>query len=171
MEIKLRAYQEEVVQTALRGENSIIWLPTGGGKTRAAVYVTKKHLENRANAKVAVLVNKVKLDNTARQFYLSHPIFNFFHVSITIYYCTCSQVHLVDQHFEKEFSPYLGKDYKIMAISGDSDEKDFFGRVVKKSDVVICTAQILENALNNMDEEKHVELTGTASFCMAPHIF
>lgn len=62
MAIKLRVYQEEVVQTALRGENSIIWLPTGGGKTRAAVYVTKKHLETKDNAKVAVLVNKVKLD-------------------------------------------------------------------------------------------------------------
>ncbi|XP_056609630.1 probable ATP-dependent RNA helicase DHX58 [Triplophysa dalaica] len=126
MAIKLRVYQEEVVQTALRGENSIIWLPTGGGKTRAAVYVTKKHLETKKNAKVAVLVNKV---------------------------------HLVDQHFEKEFNPFLGKDYKIRAISGECDEKDYFGRVVKKSDVVICTAQILENALTNMDEDKHVDLT------------
>lgn len=55
----LYEYQEEVVQRALRGENVIIWLPTGGGKTRAAVYVAKKHLENNPGAKVAVLVNKV----------------------------------------------------------------------------------------------------------------
>uniref|UniRef100_A0A9J8BVK0 RNA helicase n=1 Tax=Cyprinus carpio carpio TaxID=630221 RepID=A0A9J8BVK0_CYPCA len=119
-------YQEEVVQAALRGENSIIWLPTGGGKTRTAVYITKKHLETTANAKVAVLVNKV---------------------------------HLVDQHFAKEFRPYLGSTYKIAAISGDSNEKDLFGCLVKASDLVICTAQILENALINMEEEKHVELT------------
>lgn len=58
-EISLRPYQQEVVQTALRGKNSIIWLPTGGGKTRAAVYVAKRHLETHPNAKVAVLVNKV----------------------------------------------------------------------------------------------------------------
>ncbi len=62
MDCNLRPYQEEVVQAALRGENSIIWLPTGGGKTRAAVYITKKHLETTANAKVVVLVNKVKPD-------------------------------------------------------------------------------------------------------------
>uniref|UniRef100_A0A9J7YU72 RNA helicase n=1 Tax=Cyprinus carpio carpio TaxID=630221 RepID=A0A9J7YU72_CYPCA len=126
MDCNLRPYQEEVVQAALRGENSIIWLPTGGGKTRTAVYITKKHLETTANAKVAVLVNKV---------------------------------HLVDQHFAKEFRPYLGSTYKIAAISGDSNEKDLFGCLVKASDLVICTAQILENALINMEEEKHVELT------------
>uniref|UniRef100_A0A8C1HN98 RNA helicase n=1 Tax=Cyprinus carpio carpio TaxID=630221 RepID=A0A8C1HN98_CYPCA len=126
MDFGLRPYQEEVVQAALRGENSIIWLPTGGGKTRAAVYVTQNHLETTANAKVIVLVNKV---------------------------------HLVDQHFAKEFKPYLERRYKITAISGDSNEKDFFGRLVKASDLVICTAQILENALINTEEEKHVELT------------
>ncbi|XP_039543155.1 probable ATP-dependent RNA helicase DHX58 isoform X2 [Pimephales promelas] len=125
-EIALRSYQEEVVQTALKGENSIIWLPTGGGKTRAAVYVAKKHLETTANAKVAVLVNKV---------------------------------HLVDQHYNKEFNVHLGKPYKIKPISGDSCDKELFGRLVKDSDLVICTAQILENALNSTEEEKHVDLT------------
>ncbi|KAI4905895.1 hypothetical protein NFI96_013270 [Prochilodus magdalenae] len=126
MEITLRLYQEEVVQVALRGGNSIIWLPTGGGKTRAAVYVAKKHLESNPKGKVAVLVNKV---------------------------------HLVDQHYQKEFRPHLGHAVKIAPISGDSKEKDFFGRVVRDSDLVICTAQILENALINTEEEKHVELT------------
>ncbi|XP_067270244.1 probable ATP-dependent RNA helicase DHX58 [Pseudorasbora parva] len=125
-ELTLRSYQEEVVQTALKGENSIIWLPTGGGKTRAAVYVAKKHLETTPNAKVAVLVNKV---------------------------------HLVDQHFNNEFGPYLGKRYRIKPISGDSDDKDLFGCLVKDSDLIICTAQILENALTSTEEEKHVELT------------
>lgn len=56
----LYAYQEEVVRRPLRGENIIIWLPTGSGKTRAAVYVAKRHLETTANAKVVVLVNMVR---------------------------------------------------------------------------------------------------------------
>lgn len=58
-DFKLYSYQEEVVERALQGENIIIWLPTGGGKTRAAVYVTKRHLETTRRAKVVVLVNKV----------------------------------------------------------------------------------------------------------------
>lgn len=58
-EFGLYAYQREVVERALQGENIIIWLPTGGGKTRAAVYVAKRHLETTPRAKVVVLVNKV----------------------------------------------------------------------------------------------------------------
>ncbi|XP_068435176.1 ATP-dependent RNA helicase DHX58 [Clinocottus analis] len=125
-ELKLRSYQEEVVQRALQGENIIIWLPTGGGKTRAAVYVAKRHLETTPQAKVVVLVNKV---------------------------------HLVDQHYKNEFQPHLGRDYTLVPVSGGSKEKDFFGPVLKKSDVVICTAEILYNAMTSMEETKHVELS------------
>ncbi|XP_008283077.1 ATP-dependent RNA helicase DHX58 [Stegastes partitus] len=125
-EFQLYAYQEEVVERALKGENIIIWLPTGGGKTRAAVYVAKKHLETTRNAKVVVLVNKV---------------------------------HLVDQHYAKEFQPHLGHKYSVMPVSGESEEKDFFGIVMQEKDVVICTAQILYNSLINTEEAKHVELS------------
>ncbi|KAI1896464.1 hypothetical protein AGOR_G00095060 [Albula goreensis] len=125
-EMILYDYQKEVVQPALEGRNIIIWLPTGGGKTRAAVYVAKRHLETKSKAKVAVLVNKV---------------------------------HLVDQHFSKEFYPFLGKQYKVQSISGDSAQKDFFSNVVRDNDVLIFTAQILANALRSTEKEKHVELT------------
>lgn len=114
------------MQRALRGENTIIWLPTGGGKTRAAVYVAQRHLQTKPRAKVMVLVN---------------------------------MVHLVDQHFTKEFGRFLGQEYDVLPVSGDSDEKDFFGKVVKKSDVVICTAQLLHNAMMDTDEDRHLELS------------
>ncbi|NXH75487.1 DHX58 helicase, partial [Hydrobates tethys] len=123
--MELRGYQREAAAPALRGRNSIIWLPTGAGKTRAAVHVCRQHLESRRGGRVAVLVNKV---------------------------------HLVDQHAEKEFH-VLQQDFRVTAISGDSSHKSFFACVVKQSDVVICTAQILQNALVSGEEATHVELT------------
>ncbi|XP_063815488.1 ATP-dependent RNA helicase DHX58 isoform X2 [Pseudophryne corroboree] len=123
--MELRDYQWEVIGPALEGRNIIIWLPTGAGKTRAAVYVAKRHLEMTRNAKVAMLVNKV---------------------------------HLVHQHYSKEFQPFLQNKYKILTTAGDT-EKPHFAHLVKQNDVVICTAQILQNAINCDSEEKHVELT------------
>ncbi|XP_042643176.1 probable ATP-dependent RNA helicase DHX58 [Tyto alba] len=123
--MELRGYQREAVAPALRGLNSIIWLPTGAGKTRAAVHVCRRHLETRRGGKVAVLVNKV---------------------------------HLVDQHAKKELH-VLQDSFRVTAISGDSSHKSFFASVVKQSDVVICTAQILQNALLSGDEDTRVELT------------
>lgn len=70
------------------------------------------------------------------------------------------QVHLVDQHHNKEFQPHLSPAYKVVPISGESEERDFFGHVLKDADVVICTAQILYNAMINTEDAKHVELSG-----------
>lgn len=70
------------------------------------------------------------------------------------------KVHLVDQHYTKEFKPHLCHDYDLVPVSGESEEKDFFGKVVRDKDVIICTAQILYNALTNTEENKHVEFSG-----------
>ncbi|OXB63697.1 hypothetical protein ASZ78_009012 [Callipepla squamata] len=123
--MELSEYQLEAVAPALRGRNIIVWLPTGAGKTRAAVHVCRRHLEGRRGGRAAVLVNKV---------------------------------HLVQQHLEKEFH-VLSDAFKVTAVSGDSSHKCFFGQLARGSDVVICTAQILQNALLSEEEEERVELT------------
>lgn len=116
--IVLRDYQMEVAKPALEGENIIICLPTGSGKTRVAVYITKEHLDKRKQqglpAKVIVLVNKVPL---------------------------------VEQHYSEEFLKFLKPKYKVERVSGNSQLKISFSEIVKKYDVVVCTAQILENYL------------------------
>lgn len=66
----------------------------------------------------------------------------------------------MDQHYTKEFSPHLDQKYNVIPVTGDSEEKDFFGKVMLKSAVVICTAQILYNAMINTEEDRHVELSG-----------
>ncbi|XP_067891339.1 interferon-induced helicase C domain-containing protein 1 isoform X2 [Heterodontus francisci] len=126
-EIQLRAYQQEVAAPALEGKNIIICLPTGSGKTRVAVYITRHHLDKLKlqgkTGKVIVLVNKVPL---------------------------------VDQHFRKEFNPYLKDKYSVSKISGDTQLKISFPQVVRDNDIIICTAQILENQLaelNNGDAD------------------
>ncbi|NXW94874.1 IFIH1 protein, partial [Alopecoenas beccarii] len=120
----LRDYQMEVAKPALNGENIIICLPTGSGKTRVAVYITKDHLDKKKRAsepgKVIVLVNKVPL---------------------------------VEQHVRKEFNPFLKRWYRVIGLSGDSQLKISFPEVVKRNDVIISTAQILENSLLNAAKE------------------
>ncbi|NXT67043.1 IFIH1 protein, partial [Chaetops frenatus] len=123
-DLTLRDYQMEVAKPALNGENIIICLPTGSGKTRVAVYITKDHLDKKKRAsepgKVIVLVNKVPL---------------------------------VEQHLTKEFSPFLKHWYQVIGLSGDSQLKISFPEVVRRNDVIISTAQILENSLLNASKE------------------
>uniref|UniRef100_A0A8C8TLF9 Interferon-induced helicase C domain-containing protein 1 n=1 Tax=Peromyscus maniculatus bairdii TaxID=230844 RepID=A0A8C8TLF9_PERMB len=131
-ELQLRPYQMEVAQPALEGKNIIICLPTGSGKTRVAVYITKDHLDKKQQSsepgKVIVLVNKVML---------------------------------AEQLFRKEFNPFLKKWYRIIGLSGDTQLKISFPEVVKSYDVIISTAQILENSLLNLEngEDDGVQLS------------
>ncbi|NXU79804.1 DHX58 helicase, partial [Oreotrochilus melanogaster] len=66
--------------------------------------------------------------------------------------------YLVEQHAQKEFQE-LQRDFVVTAISGDSSHKFFFAHLAKLSHIVICTAQILQNALSSKQEDTRVELT------------
>ncbi|XP_004835912.1 interferon-induced helicase C domain-containing protein 1 isoform X2 [Heterocephalus glaber] len=131
-ELKLRSYQREVAQPAMEGKNVIICLPTGSGKTRVAVYVAKHHLDKKKQASEPGKV--IVLVN---------------------------KVMLVEQLFHKEFKPYLKKWYHITGLSGDIQLKISFPEVVRSYDVIISTAQILENSLLNSEsgEDAGVQLS------------
>lgn len=76
------------------------------------------------------------------------------------------QVPLVEQHYTAEFLPYLKQSYTVERVSGDSQQKISFTEIVKKNDVIICTAQILENFLerDNNGEDEGVKLSGMSLF-------
>uniref|UniRef100_A0A8C1EJH8 RNA helicase n=1 Tax=Cyprinus carpio carpio TaxID=630221 RepID=A0A8C1EJH8_CYPCA len=123
-DIVLRDYQMEVARPALEEKNIIICLPTGSGKTRVAVYITKEHLEKRTQmgqpGKVVVLVNKVPL---------------------------------VEQHYKAEFGRFLKHQYSVERVSGASQLKISFPQIIEQNDIIICTAQILENSLAKAKNE------------------
>ncbi|XP_075385645.1 interferon-induced helicase C domain-containing protein 1 [Tenrec ecaudatus] len=131
-ELRLRSYQMEVAQPALEGKNIIICLPTGSGKTRVAVYIAKDHLDKKK--KTSDLGKVIVLVN---------------------------KVPLVEQLFRKEFEPFLKKSYKVIGLSGDTQLKISFPELVKSHDVIISTAQILENSLLNSEkgEDAGVQLS------------
>ncbi|XP_027446841.2 interferon-induced helicase C domain-containing protein 1 isoform X1 [Zalophus californianus] len=122
-ELHVRPYQMEVAQPALEGKNIIICLPTGSGKTRVAVYIAKDHLDKKKKASEPGKV--IVLVN---------------------------KVPLVEQLFRKEFEPFLKKWYHTIGLSGDTQLKISFPEVVKTYDVIISTAQILENSLLNSEK-------------------
>lgn len=55
-------------------------------------------------------------------------------------------------------------------VSGDCQLKISFTEIVKKNDVIICTAQILENYLerSNKGEDEGVDLSGMILQCDFP---
>ncbi|KAG8124998.1 hypothetical protein E2320_020370, partial [Naja naja] len=71
-------------------------------------------------------------------------------------------VPLVEQHLENEFGPYMKHSYRTIGLSGASQLKFSFPELIRDYDVIICTAKILENALEKVyeDDEERVQLSG-----------
>ena len=72
------------------------------------------------------------------------------------------KVPLVEQLFREEFEPFLKKWYHTIGLSGDTQLKISFPEIVKTYDVIISTAQILENSLLNSEkgEDDGVQFSG-----------
>ncbi|PIC50819.1 hypothetical protein B9Z55_001573 [Caenorhabditis nigoni] len=75
-ELKLRTYQEELVQPALEGKNCVVVAPTGAGKTEVAIYAALNHIKERHNqkkaARVVLLVPKIPLVNQQKERFLKY---------------------------------------------------------------------------------------------------
>lgn len=68
---------------------------------------------------------------------------------------------MVEQHLRKEFNPFLKRWYRVIGLSGDTQLKISFPEVVRRYDVIISTAQILENSLlNAAEEDEGVHISG-----------
>uniref|UniRef100_A0A8C2PYF6 RNA helicase n=1 Tax=Cyprinus carpio TaxID=7962 RepID=A0A8C2PYF6_CYPCA len=65
-------------------------------------------------------------------------------------------VPLVEQHYKAEFGRFLKHQYSVERVSGASQLKISFPQIIEQNDIIICTAQILENSLakaKNGDED------------------
>ncbi|XP_077992802.1 interferon-induced helicase C domain-containing protein 1-like [Glandiceps talaboti] len=70
-----------------------------------------------------------------------------------------NKVPLVEQHYKKEFSQLQCK-YRVNRVCGETAAKLSFKQLIEDNDVVILTAQILENALKGAEEnDDKVNLT------------
>lgn len=72
------------------------------------------------------------------------------------------QIPLVEQHYSTEFWKFLKHKYRVERVSGDSLLKISFTEIVRKNDIIICTAQILDNCLEmaNGGDDDGIQLSG-----------
>ncbi|CAI2312692.1 unnamed protein product [Caenorhabditis sp. 36 PRJEB53466] len=120
--LKLRSYQEELVQPALEGRNCVLVAPTGSGKTEVAIYAALNHMKERETqgkaSRVVMLVPKIPLVGQQRD----------------------------------RFLKYCRGQYRVDGFHGSEKGSDGIGRrdEVLQSDVVVMTPQILINMLQSV---------------------
>ncbi|XP_069778971.1 antiviral innate immune response receptor RIG-I isoform X2 [Narcine bancroftii] len=116
-DLELRAYQKELAESAVAGDNTVICAPTGSGKTIVALHITENHLMNRPEGeirKVGFLATTV-------------PVFQ-------------QQLDLFKNHFKVS-------SFEVRGICGDVMATSPVEMLIKKNDIIILTPQILLNCL------------------------
>ncbi|XGW22997.1 hypothetical protein V3C99_005329, partial [Haemonchus contortus] len=124
--LKLRPYQEELAEAALRGKNTIACAPTGSGKTEVAIHVATSHLDERAEnhqpARVAMLVPRTPL---------------------------------VDQQ-KHRFHKYVRGKYYVEGFHGSGLKGASRRDIVLACDIVVMTPQILLNMLKSIRQDERL---------------
>ncbi|WKX92590.1 hypothetical protein Q1695_010543 [Nippostrongylus brasiliensis] len=124
--LHLRAYQEELVEPALRGKNTIACAPTGSGKTEVAIYVAVSHLNEKESkkepARVAMLVPRTPL---------------------------------VDQQ-KYRFHKYVRGRYYVEGFHGSGLKGSSRRDSVLACDIVVMTPQILLNMLKSIRQDERL---------------
>ncbi|VDO98983.1 unnamed protein product [Heligmosomoides polygyrus] len=122
----MRPYQEELVETAVRGKNTIACAPTGSGKTEVAIYVAMSHLNQRETdkqpARVAMLVPRTPL---------------------------------VEQQ-KLRFHTYVRGKYYVEGFHGSGLKGSSRRDIVLACDIVVMTPQILLNMLKSIRQDERL---------------
>ncbi|XP_011665774.1 probable ATP-dependent RNA helicase DHX58 [Strongylocentrotus purpuratus] len=123
VELKLRDYQEEVLTPALKGQNAMVVLPTGTGKTEVAIALISRRFLAR---------NPVGATNHRRQ----KSVF------------VVNKVPLVKQQKDRCLKYLRGK-CKVAGVSGVESNRVPLNSVIDSNDITVLTAQVLVDALKD----------------------
>ncbi|XP_071947099.1 ATP-dependent RNA helicase DHX58-like isoform X2 [Antedon mediterranea] len=125
-EIELREYQKELAQPAIEGHNTVVVAPAGSGKTVVGVFIANDHLNREKGASNGKPKKVAFLVN---------------------------KVPLVKQQ-QDQFKKYMASS-KVIGVSGEMGSMTMeVKELLKDRDVIVMTAQILVNALNNTDSNQ-----------------
>eukprot|EP00057_Strongylocentrotus_purpuratus_P011379 XP_011665853.1 PREDICTED: probable ATP-dependent RNA helicase DHX58 [Strongylocentrotus purpuratus] len=133
-ELELRDYQEEVLTPALKGQNAMVVLPTGTGKTEVAIALISRRFLAR---------NPVGATNHRKQ----KSVF------------VVNKVPLVKQQKDRCLK-YLRGMCEVAGASGEELNHVPLDIVIDANDITVLTAQVLVNALK--DENIKLELSDIA---------
>ncbi|KAM7023517.1 antiviral innate immune response receptor RIG-I [Acridotheres tristis] len=114
---KARSYQIELAQPAIDGKNTLICAPTGSGKTFVALLICEHHLQNVPSGRKAKVV--------------------FLATKVPVYE---QQKNVFRQHFERS-------GYSVQGICGETVANISIENVIRDSDIIVLTPQILVNSM------------------------